>query len=435
MKHFKAAVILFGSLFFASCSNDILYDHASLPPVPPLRMWGSEAGEDSLLLSWSDVNAGVSEYVIQKSSGFSSIDYSTTFSDIARVPASARSIGIAFVPEANSGSAQYTVRALRNGVMSKRNPIVNTSVSRNIFLNKDHDMAFTAQPNNSVAVSGNGKFIAVTNNDGTIKLWEVIDYSFGNQPVRTISLGSVQATSAKFSPSMVYLATGASDGSVKLWNLSDGSLLSTLNGHTGGVYALDFTPDSKYLVSGSYDGTAAVWDVQSRTKLYSTSKTAQYVTSLAVHPDGSVFAIGNSDGKIRSFTLSTGAEAPVISHGTGWVYALGYHPNGTLLAGGGSDNIIKIWNTSDGSTAKTLSAHTGWVTGVTFSPTGKSLFSVSKDKSVKMWNVSEGTVVKSVTTSYEQSGVAVSPFGKNIYTSNSASIQYWRYSTLNISGF
>lgn len=418
-----------------SCTNDPLLTEAQIPPAPPLRMWATEAGEDSVVLEWADINESVTEFAIMQAYGQSAFTLQPAYTEIARVPATTRTYGMMFTPDPNGNGAQFSVKSIRDQNVSKVSQIAHVYIGQEIVLNKDNDITFTSQPNNSAAYSPNGSLVAIAGNDGTVKIWNLTSYSFGDLPIRTITVGSVSVGVAKFSPDNQMIVTGSSDGLVKIWNVADGSLLATLTGHTSGVYSLDYSRDGKYIVSGSFDGTAKVWDAVTRTELLTTSKTLASVTSVAINPDSKSFVLGNSDGKIRSFNIVTGSEGTPLTHGSGWVYCLAYSPDGSLLASGGSDNIAKIWNVAGNSAVNTLSGHTGWIMGLSFSNTGRSVFTVSKDKSVKMWKTADGSLSKSVTTNAEQAGIAVNPFGGKFITATAGTIQYWRYSTLRVSGF
>ncbi|PVH90068.1 WD40 repeat-like protein, partial [Periconia macrospinosa] len=63
-----------------------------------------------------------------------------------------------------------------------------------------------------------------------------------------------------FSPEGKQLASTLYDRTVKLWDAGTGAVLQTLEGYSGAVWAVAFSPDGKVLASGSDDETVKLWD-------------------------------------------------------------------------------------------------------------------------------------------------------------------------------
>ncbi len=104
-----------------------------------------------------------------------------------------------------------------------------------------------------VAFSPDGATVALGKNTHVL-LWHIPD----GKLLRTLE-SQAGIESIAFSPDGSLLASGSSDGAIQLWQVSDGSLLHTLTGHTSGVSGVAFSPDGQLIASGSGDGTVRLW--------------------------------------------------------------------------------------------------------------------------------------------------------------------------------
>jgi WD40 repeat protein len=111
--------------------------------------------------------------------------------------------------------------------------------------------------------------------------------------------------------------SGGRDRIVRLWNLSDGSILHNLDGHTNAITSLAFSPDGNLLVSGGYDKTIRLWSLPGGELLHTLNVQQSHPTCLVVSPDGRLLASGNHNGTIQLWTLGLAASKHLFFRLTG----------------------------------------------------------------------------------------------------------------------
>ena len=104
----------------------------------------------------------------------------------------------------------------------------------------------------------------------------------------------------EFSPDGTLLASASDDHTIRLWQVSDGSLVTTLRGHTAPIQKLAFSPDGTLLASASQDGTIGIWQVHDDSLVRSLQGHSESVFDAAFSTDGSLLASYDARKNIHS---------------------------------------------------------------------------------------------------------------------------------------
>jgi WD40 repeat protein len=160
--------------------------------------------------------------------------------------------------------------------------------------------------NMGVAFSPDSRHIATANNDGTVRVWDVMTaIEVVSPPLRH----GAAATSVAFSPDGKRLASGSHDRTLKVWDTTTWKPLLVLSDPTGGVLTVAFSPDGKGLAGGSTDATIKVWD-ETGVKIQTLRGHTGWVTSVAFSPDGKQIASASADGTVKIWKSPPAAELP-----------------------------------------------------------------------------------------------------------------------------
>jgi serine/threonine protein kinase/WD40 repeat protein len=208
--------------------------------------------------------------------------------------------------------------------------------------------------------------------------------------VRLIRMNTVREQAFLDLPDIPKAQCFSQDGSVLLATHWQGARVfhlqadlekTLLEGHQGGVPAVEFLPDGRQLVSTGKDRTLRLWDLSSgQSRILAQLPLAGQTLSLS--PDGSVLACGYYDVcEVSLWSLRTGNQLAQLNQaahfGTTWKCA--FSPQGRELAAVGSG--LTVWETTDwlknpANTSAQISlrvSQTNGVAGVSFDPTGKYL--------------------------------------------------------------
>lgn len=162
----------------------------------------------------------------------------------------------------------------------------------------------------SVAMSRDGRVLAIGSYDGMVRLWDVNTH----RQIGDLLTGSEPVQSVAFSPDGGTLAIGGDRGTVRLWNVTTRTPIGDpLTGFIGvWIQFVAFSPDAATLAASAEHGTGRLWDVASRVQIGATL--TESIASIAFSPDSHTLATstGRSDTAVRLWDVQSARTDSVL---------------------------------------------------------------------------------------------------------------------------
>jgi WD40 repeat protein len=227
-----------------------------------------------------------------------------------------------------------------------------------------------------------------------------------------------------------FVAVGSLDGAVRLWRLAPGPLRRAWR-HPPRAQSVAFTPDGRYLLSGNaggQGGETARWEVSTGLRGEPTLRHANgqgWVEGLAVSPDGAfVYTVDAQNQVVHRWEAATGKEVGVTGRHGDELRCLALSPDGRrLLTGSASYKkpplgcSARLWDAATGAPIGAPMTHAGFVQGIAFSPDGKTVLTGSSDRTTRLWDAATGEPLGPPQTHAAQVwAVAFHPVGKTVLT-------------------
>ncbi len=239
----------------------------------------------------------------------------------------------------------------------------------------------------SIAFSADGKLLASGSHDQTIRLWNVdtgqgVGLLHGHENrVRAVTFGSINGR--------LLLASSSDDKTIRIWDVQTGGY-TELRGHTDKINAIAFSPDNRTLISVSHDETIRIWNIESGDLLQELHGQGGWIWSVAFCSN-TRFACGNEDGTVSLWDtyndngiLTFHCTQTLLNH-SARVYTVSFSSaNKDILISGSDDETVRVWNMNTGR-GQLLRGHTNGVRSCV-SHDGFIIVSGSDDETVRIWN-------------------------------------------------
>lgn len=305
----------------------------------------------------------------------------------------------------------------------------------------------------SLAFSPDGKTLASSSENGTIKWW---DFDVDKINVGSISLSSKSLCGSEspinaiaFSQDGNLLISGDKEGRIEYWNLATGKLQNSLIGHEEGrikyrdvetgelnnslighsaeIRSIAISNDGYFIASAGEDKSIKVWRFTNQELVYTFGENSK-VNAIAFCPKSQIIASGGESQHINLWSLKTGKLVQSLQWPSGAVYNLAFSPDGNILAVGGYGRTIRFWNWKTGELVNSLKSNLYSVRSLCFSPDGQVLASGGEDTTVKIWDWQNERLIVSFPHHLQLvSCLAFSPDGEFLVSgSHDKSIKFWQ---------
>ena len=168
------------------------------------------------------------------------------------------------------------------------------------------------------------------------------------------------------------MAMGTGDGTVKFWDLAGDRVDWTLPAHRGTIWALALS--AQHLATGGDDGPAKLWNLHTREEGRELADSAG-TRSLAFDAEGKRLLTGGRKGEVRIWDVATGTVTVRPSGHTNLVGAVAFARDGKTMASASDDKTVQVWDADSGKEKVTLRGHQAGIYGIAFSPNGRMLVS------------------------------------------------------------
>jgi WD40 repeat protein/DNA-binding SARP family transcriptional activator len=184
-------------------------------------------------------------------------------------------------------------------------------------------------------------------------------------------------------------AGGAAEAYMDRWSLHTGRLVGVTKLGAGPLLAMRLTAEGHELVV-LRPGRADVYDAGSMRRRSSVAFQAgrgNEPPAAAISQDGRAATFGSVTGSVSFVNLVTGRVTLGIGGHSSSVDEAVYSPNGRLAVTTGEDEKVIVWDTRTGAQLETLVGHGGPVHGAAISDDGQTLFTSSLDGQVLEWDL------------------------------------------------
>ena len=242
----------------------------------------------------------------------------------------------------------------------------------------------------SVAVSGNGDFVATGSWDNTVQVFKG-DSTFPYFQTLTGHRAAVSALG--FSGNGDILVTGGNDFKLMVWSKTDADKYTLKkefnNVHSAGINSIVVGPSGNMVYSAGDDGRIVIHNQRSNSKWVINNK----IPTNCIALKGRSYVLCADESAVVKLYDINGNKLKEYKGHKDVVNSVAC--NGRYVVTGSSDKTAIVWDAFSGKQKSVLVGHKWKINSVTISTDGKYVITGSSDGMTKIWNLETGELVDS----------------------------------------
>jgi WD40 repeat protein len=266
-----------------------------------------------------------------------------------------------------------------------------------------HSLSSKGANSLGVAFSPDSRYVASTDIDREIRLWEVEtgkELPLPRPPIpdKEVKFASGDGTvivhdvtyGIAFSPDSQLLAIGEGRY-VEIFNRTTGKEVAGLRGQGGRIRSVAFRADGRRVAAiespiGPPIGGVTVWDLPQQRRVFAVPARVFSLQQVVFSPDGKRLVWSELE-QVKVADAETGAVVASLDAHTAAVRQVSFSPDGRRMASASDDGTIRVWDAAAWKEEFTLLGHTGAVHGAVFTADGRRVVSVSTDGTTRVWQI------------------------------------------------
>lgn len=292
-------------------------------------------------------------------------------------------------------------------------------------------------PDGRIAVSGGQNVRPDNRADFTIYVWDVS----GGSCIRALEGHTNTVSSVAITPDGKTIVSASYDGTIRVWDLIAGNAARVFTSPMGSfgapsiVYCAGVTPDGEKIVSvgheeGTLDQTLRVWDMRSNQSQKVKGAAGLQYRTVALEPSGRVAVANGEKDTVCLWDIETEELLAEIEGHSGDITSLALVADGRIAVSASEDNTVRVWSFGEGKEERFFTGHSSEINTIAITADGKTALSAGYDPFVLVWNLRTRTI-QSVFTGQGRyiSSLKIAPDCKTVVSDNGKTLVKWDINT------